>query len=390
MRVLSTGMLCVLALSAHANVIQYFAGISYNNPSELFKVKKNTFLIGGTGSYADLRFRGNVLNFNTGEYDSGTNYSRTTTLLPYGRIATRINDSFVIGLDVTEPFNSNLNWGDTAFTKFADTQNYLTDVDISPKLSYAVNKKLYVGGGLNFNFLLNNEVNWAFPTGQFTSATLINKTSSFGLGYNLGATYMINETNFLGLTYYSRIRQNTKGDSSLGSLYSNNLLFSFSMPATTIANYVHIFSPTWLVSLQAFRTEWNANQYVRYLNTAVPPPSSNFMFDMHFDASYAFLAAVRTQFSQNLGIALIGMIDDGPEQENLRTITFPSDTQYLVGLAGDYHVNANTTIELMYGHVFSNTTINNTVKVNNASIPFTRGFVNINANVLDLKLKIEA
>ncbi|KTD30925.1 outer membrane protein [Legionella moravica] len=53
MRKLSTGVLCILALSAHANVIQYFAGISYNNPSELFKIKNESLILGGTGFYSD-------------------------------------------------------------------------------------------------------------------------------------------------------------------------------------------------------------------------------------------------------------------------------------------------------------------------------------------------
>lgn len=390
MRILSTGVLCMLALNAHANVIQYFAGISYNNPSELFKVKDAAFIIGGTGSYASLTFKGSVFNFNTLQYDSGESHSRTYTLLPYGRIAKRLNDKIVFAVDVTEPFNSNLNWGTNSFTKYAVTQNYLTDVDVSPKMSYALSQKLQVGAGINLNFLKNNEINWAFPTGQFTWSNLVNKTSSFGLGYNVGATYIINQTNFLGLTYYSRIRQNTSGYSILGSNYSDNLTMNFSMPATTIASYVHIFNPTWLISLQVFQSEWNVNQQARLYNTAAPAPFSNFFFDMHFTRSYAYLAALRTQFSEKLGLTLAGMIDDGPERDNLRTIVFPSDTQYFLGLIGDYKVNTHTTIELIYGRVFSYPTIQNRVMVNNASIPFTTGLVNINANVLDLKIKLEA
>ncbi|HRD70038.1 MAG TPA: outer membrane protein transport protein [Legionella sp.] len=389
MRILPAGLMCLFALNAHANVLQYFTGISYNNPSELFKIKESTFLIGGTGFYADLKFTGSVLNFNTLEYGSGVGHSRTYTVLPYGRIAKRLNEKAVFAIDVTEPFNSNLNWGNEAFTRYANTQNYLLDVDVSPKISYELTKQLQVGGGLNFNFLRNNEVNWAFPTGQFTSDILVNKSSSFGLGFNLGATYIINQTNFLGLIYYSKIKQNTDGYSKLGSRYSNNYLFSFNMPATTILSYTHIFNPSWLVSMQLFQSQWDANQFVRLFNTAAPPPNSDFVFQMGFSKSYAYLLAVRNQFNEKLGLTLAGMIDDGPERDNLRTITFPSDTQYFIGLVGDYHFTPKTSMELLYGHVFSNTSIQNRVTINNASIPFTTGKVNINANVIDLKLKIE-
>lgn len=387
--ILAFGVLYIFTLNSYANVIQYFSGISYNNPSELFKTKNTELIFGGTGFYGDLKFTGSVLNFNTFQYDSGTSYSRTYTVLPYGRIAKRINEKTVFAVDVTEPFNSNLNWGTDAFTRYAATQNYLTDVDISPKLEFSPNQKLHVGGGINLNFLRNNEVNWAMPTGITTSSNLINVTSSFGMGYNVGATYAINQTNFLGLTYYSRIRQNTKGYSILENNVSNNLIFNFSMPATTILNYVHIFNPSWLISLQAFQSEWNVNQYARLFNTAAPPPFNNFTFTMHFTKSYAFLAAIRHQFNNKLGVTLAGMIDDGPEQDNLRTITFPSYVQYFLGIKGDYQINNHTTIELLYGHAISNPGIQNTVAVNNTPIPFTTGNVNINADIVDLKIKIE-
>lgn len=390
MRILPIGVLCMLAVNAHANVIQYFAGISYNNPADLSQIKNDQLIFGGTGSYADLAFTGSALNFNTYQYTSGTVHSQTYTIMPYGRLAKRFNEKTVFALDVTEPFNSNLNWGTDAFTRYANTQNLLTDVDISPKFSYAVNQKWKIGGGLNFNFLLNNEVNWAMPTGATTYANLLNPTSSFGLGFNVGTTYMINQTNFVGFTYYSRIKQNTTGTSQLGLNLNHNLSLGFYMPTTMVANYVHIFNPKWLVSVTGFRTQWSLNQYVRIYNTAVPAPMSNFVFDMSFRNSYALLVAVRKQIGEKAGLTLAGMRDGSPERDNLRTITFPSYPQYFIGLVGDYHYSESTSVELLYGHVFSNPSINNQVPVNNNFIPFTTGKININVDVLALKLKIEA
>lgn len=390
MRKLTTGFLCLASLTAQANVIQYFAaGISYSNPSELFKIKESTFVIGGTGSYADLQFQGSVLNFNTFQYGSGTNSSREYTLLPYGRIGARINDKLVMALDVTEPYNSNLIYGDDAFTRYANTQNFLTDIDVSPKLSYALSQKLYVGGGLNFNFVKNNEVNFAYPTGPQTWATLTNRSHSFGLGYNLGATYLINQTNFLGILYYSPIQQNTTGTSTLGALYNPNFAVALKLPSTTSISYTHLFNTTWLLNLKAFQTGWSSFQTARLYNTAVPAPDSNFVFPMNFKDGYAYMATVRKQQTEKLGIAVHAMVDYGPEQDALRTLAFPSDNQYLVGASLDYHFNQKTSVELFYGHVFSNPTLQNRVTTPNGSIPFTTGRMDIDANVLDLKLRVE-
>lgn len=391
MRYILATLFSLVAFNASANVLQYFTGISYSNPAELFKVKKNEFILGGTGFYVAAKFTGSALNLNSFLYEQGSSDTNRVSLLPYGRIASRINNKLVWGVDITEPFHSNLDWGDRAFTRYAATQTLMTDVDVSPRFSFAFTQKFYGGAGLNFNFLKNNETNWALPINQTQYASLINRTSSFGLGYNVGLYYMLNTSNFFGASYYSSIKQKTRGASLFDGDVNNDIQFNFRMPATTVLNYVHLFNPTWLMSLQAFRSEWNANQYARILNTAARAPlSSDFIFTMHYQESWAFNAAVRHQLNEKTGLTLIGVLDNGPEQDNLRTINFPSDKQYFIALSTDYHFTKATSIELLYGHGFSKTLIGNTIPINGQSLPFTTGRVRINADVIDLKLKIQA
>lgn len=111
---------------------------------------------------------------------------------------------------------------------------------------------------------------------------------------------------------------------------------------------------------------------------------------MKFDQSYAILGALRNQFTEKLGLTFLALRDDGPEQGDLRTITFPAAPQYFVGLVGDYHFTEHTAVELLYGHLFSNTMIGNHINIGKPLyVPFTTGIVNINVDVLDLRLKVE-
>ncbi len=383
-------ILCLASFNVSANVLQYFTGLSYSNPAELFKVKKNDLIIGGTVMYADITFKGRQLNLNTFKEDPGTSDSRQTSLLPYGRIATRLNDKLVFGVDVTEPFHSNLKWGANAVTRYASTETLMTDVDVSPRASYSLSQSLYLGGGLNFNFLKNNEANFALPSGPTTYDTLINRTSSFGLGADIGLYYMFNQTNFFGAAYYSSIKQKAKGESLFGNFVNTNHKFYFRMPATTILSYTHLFSKEWLINLQAFRSEWNANQYARVRNTAAQPPSpKDFTFTMKYDESWAFVGFLRHQISEKTGFGVIGVYDDGPEQEEFRPINFPSDKQYLFGFVIDYKATSTTTLQLLYGHVISNTLIANKFNNEGRTLPFTTGRVQINADVFDLRLSVQ-
>lgn len=382
--------LLLVTFASYANVFQFFAGISYSNPAELFKVKTNEVILGGTGFNLNGHFTGSALNFNTFNYDYGSSTTQDANLLPYGRIATRINDKLVFGVDITEPFNSNLYWGSTEVTRYASTETLMTDVDVSPRFSLNLTPKTYVGAGLNFNFLKNNETNWMLPTGPTTYDKLYNRSSSFGLGYDLGWYYLINQTNFLSVSFYSPVKHETRGESIFHGNISNDLAFTFSFPSTTNINYVHIFSPQWLVSLQTFRTDWSVNQFAPYLNTAATPPlARDYIFPVKYKASWAFNAAARRQVSETLGLTFIGLVDYGPERDNLRPVNFPSDTIYFLALATDYHLTKSTSLELLYGHGFSKTLIQNKIAVNNSEMPFTTGRVRINVDVVDLKIKIQ-
>lgn len=382
--------LSLLSFNLQANVLQYFAGISYSNPAELFKEQNNAVILGGMGMAVNASFYGTVLNLNNFQYQFGRNHSNRVSVLPFGRIAKRVDKRMVFGVDVTEPFHSNLVWGGRPFTRYASTETLMTDVDVSPRFSYSVTKKVFVGAGLNCNFLKNNETNWALPIDETRYTTLINRTSGFGLGYDTGLYLVFNQNNFFGATYYSSIKQKTRGESAFNMNISDDLAFNFRMPATTILNYVHIFSPKWLVSLQGFRSQWNENQYARIRNTAAPPPfPKTFIFTMHYKPSHAFAAALRNQWSEKWGLTFIGMVDDGPEHAQLRTINFPSDKQYFMALSGDYKVNKTTTLQMLYGEVFSNTLFFNKINLGR-TVPFTTGRVDIAAAVFDLRIKIQA
>ncbi|KTC65647.1 outer membrane protein (plasmid) [Legionella adelaidensis] len=381
-------LLSLVSIQSHANVVQYFTGINYSNPTEIFTTKKNQMQLGATGFRTIGRFQGSVFNFNPGDYGAGVSRTSTTSLLPYGRIATGINEKEIEGVDITEPFHSNWNWGNNSFTRYTATQTYLTDIDISPRLSYSFSKQWQVGGGLNFNFLNNNESNWAVPTSSTTYASLVNRTSSFGLGFNVGAYYLINQTNFLGAAYYSKIRQQGRGYSNLETP-NNSFTFDFNMPATTVLSYVHIFNPQWLANLKLFYSEWSANQFLMFKNTAVSNPQ-DFTVPTQYRNSTAIAGALRRQMNDKLGLTAIGVVDDGPERDQYRVLNFPADRQYFLALAADYHFTRNTSVELLYGYGWETARMNNSPPLGPTTTPFPMGDTKLSANVVDFKLKVEA
>lgn len=371
----------------HANVIQYFTGISYSNPAELFQVKKNQFILGATGFYTKGTFQGSALNFNTMETNYGSSYTRSYSVLPYGRVAHRWGGKWVFGVDVTEPVHSNLAWLKTAVTRYAGTENILRDVDVSPRFSWQILPQVYLGLGANFNFVNKNEGNWVMPTGRTTYENMINLSSSFNAGFDAGLYYTITQSDFFGAAYYSRIKQRTHGVSLLNHHANTDYNFTFNLPPTWLFNYVHLISKTWLINLRLIKANWSVNPYL-YFNHTAGDPVSNFTFDMKFRPAWVYGGAIRHQLNDKWGVTLLGFFDRNPISENLRPINFPADNQYFYGLAVDRNITKQASVTLLLGRGFSDSKTMRKVNVQDRQYHLTDGSINIFANVLDLKLTI--
>lgn len=374
-RALLLGLCSLYSLPSSANVIQYFTGISYDNPAAMFQTKNLELILGGTGIQTNFKYSGTALNLLTNRYQTGINDNYQYSFLPYFRIAKRLNDKVVFGFDVKQPYHGNINWGNDAFTRFASTQTRMIDVEYNPRLSVQLSQNLIVGGGLNINQVKDMQINVALPTGPNSYANLINKNSGWAYGWNLGLFYIINPQNMIDVSYFSRVNQKLMGTSTLGMRINPALSLNVTLPATTIFHYLHIFNPKWLVSAKAIYSQWHTTQTLPLLNTAAPPPAGpNIIIPMNYSDSWAFTLATRVQATPEAALLLIGVYDNGPEKNQFRTINFPSDTQYFLAIGGDFQLNKKLSTQIVLGHGWSDTSVNNM---------FTNGKIDIHANVID-------
>ncbi len=372
-------------LTVSANVIQFLSGLNFNNPALLTQVKNNEFILGTTIVYNNAKFTGTQLSLATFQPVYGESRTGAVSNVPYGRAAQRINDKWVFSFDVTEPFHSNLQWDRYAVTRYAAVDTILHDFDFSPKLAVQFNEKLQLGAGINFSVLYNHQANWVLPTAG-GDALLVNHSSSVGYGFNAGLNYLITPMNQIGFTYYSRVRQRTEGTSQLGTAFTTPMQFHFNFPETMLLSYLHIFNKQWLMNLQLIRTSWSANQVLTFSNTV----AGTFNFPMKFHDSYTGFIVVRHQFNDNWAGIIFALIDDGPEQNRLRPLNFPSDVQYVGALGAEYFFSKSTMVQVLVGGLLSNTQLNNAIPVNGQAVTFTKGKVNIAAPFLDLRVKITA
>lgn len=364
-----TALMLGLCEISHATVIQYFWANTYNNPAQLNATKNMNITFGGLGVQVDGKFTG----IGAGG-EAGTATSSETAFLPYLTFSKRLNKKWVAGINISQPYFGNSSYPSDSVVAFDTTVTKIFDLDIAPQLSYQVNDKLALGFGLNFNNMHRAEIDFMTSTGE-----AINTASDWSYGWNVGLFYVINATNFLGLTYYSGLNPVLTGVSSnQQQLRTDFSLTGFNLPPTLIATYIHMVTSDWTLVAKTSFSQWNRTQ-TAYLNNVAGVGT------LAFPVKYrnTWTVELDTKYQLNKKYALIGGLffdQGGARTTSGRTIPFPAGDFKAAFAGASAQLTKNSTLQLVVGGGRLGVAINRPLD----QLP-TVGNLRINGYIADLR-----
>lgn len=187
----------VSTAGAGSAVLAENASVAYSNPAGM--------------SYIE----GDALSVNAAIMDLGVYYDDAIDpskdsdnaggIQPYGSIyyVHQLNDDVHLGMSVSAQGGSALNYGASYAGSLSLNDLRLSVIQFNPTVSYQVNNKLSVGGGLQIDYA-SFEESLLYDQGNI-------ETDSWSLGYNLGLMYQIDDNNRLGIAYRSRMNHDLTG-----------------------------------------------------------------------------------------------------------------------------------------------------------------------------------
>lgn len=181
------------------------------NPAILSDVTKKEFI--ASVSYLDLKIDPDHAsgNFSSGYAASGNEVSNagSRSLVPAFYFATPITKEVAFGLSVTAPFGLSTKYNSDWVGRYRALESSVNTLNINPTVSYKINEQLAFGAGLQAQYyqttLTKAVVNSGDPYNASSDFIGKAKGSDWGYGYNLGATYKLNEKLKFGLGYRSKI-----------------------------------------------------------------------------------------------------------------------------------------------------------------------------------------
>lgn len=395
--------LALFSSTAFSSNIQDFSGISYSNPAELTLFVKQAQIILGDEYLSPaphIDFTGTITvpdpsPFGNNVVTVGTSSNINSSWFPYARAAMRLSKQFVVGIDITQPIKSDIGYSVTSPARYATTLSELHLTDYSPSVAYQFGgklEKLALGAGFDAMYAkmkLNNMYpsfpSFKMPFGAGTDNQFMNSGDGWGYGWHAGALYHLFEPTFLGVTYFSAVKQKFFGTSTFTGFPDNpNFNTYANLPATTVFSISQFLSKKWGVQAKAYYSQWDKLQNMVLQDTAGPASSGIFLFD--YNNTWRYELATRYQFTPKLNLGALFGYDQTPTVLPQRVIGLPGFDQTLLGATAEYNITDQLAVKGTYGHVFKKTVPLNTVDPNTGTT--TVGNATEYGNLVGLQLTL--
>lgn len=368
---------CSVALASN---FQSFSGINYSNPADLvYIVKSMQFIAGDMLVSPAITFNGTVtvpnpvppLGGPVSVTGSSSNYGNL--YMPYGRIASRLNEQWVFGVDVTQPFREDISYSSSSAVRYSSTITQVNSYDVAPSLAYhfggSLSKwafgfgfdALYMSSTLDQQYPSLPSISPLTPFGAGNDVSLTNYGNDWAYGWHAGLNYHPFRGTFLGLSYFSSITPKLTGTSTFSGYMNNpNLTSTSTLPATSNFTITQYLSERLMMQARVFYTQWSSIQDIVLLNTA--GPASTAIIPMNYRNTWR--VELRSRYDVTPKTALQGLLgyDETPINDVDRSTRLPETNKYIAGAGIEYKITPVAGLMFNYAHSFSigTPTINNT------------------------------
>jgi len=293
--------------------------------------------------------------------------------VPNFYVAGDIAPDWKFGLGVSVPFGLKTQYDADWLGRFQAIKSEIITLNINPSLSWKVNDKLSLGGGVSYQQIdatLTSQANYgavAFAASggsvAFASAAaaaspegLVTVTGSDGAwGYNLGAMIQATPDTRIGIAYRSSIKYHITGSATfsnvppqLGSL-DTGVTLDIKMPDSASVALQQKLGSSWILLADVTWTGWSKIKDLTILRTNGTVLSST---PENFKDTYRYGLGVTYRHSDAWSFKAGAAIDQTPVNDTDRTPRLPDQDRTWLSFGGKYSLSPDSAIDVGYAHLF--------------------------------------
>jgi len=316
----------------------YSADASWTNPAGMTGIDDQQVLTGLQVAVPKIEFdvkgvESRGLRPVTG--DDGGN-AGIVTPIPSFFYVKPVSDDVRFGFSLTGPLGGGVDYGNRFAGRYSVQNVVLGAAAITPSLSYKVNEKLSIGGGLTVLYtFLNEKIAVRQPGGVGDATVSFSDLTSWGVQANLGLTYEFTDRFMLGVVYRSQADTDLEGDLNvynwrLPVLPPDEIKISWTNPQWLEAGISFDLNDKMTLFANLGWQEWS-----KFSENELSVDSSNEVqvLDRNWDDTWHTGVAMVYQLTDRSHFSLGAAYESSPVKDAYRTFDFPVDEMWKLSAA---------------------------------------------------------
>ncbi|AZN36547.1 OmpP1/FadL family transporter [Iodobacter ciconiae] len=333
--------------------------------------------------------------------DGGT--ATGPVVVPQTYITHQVNEQLFVGLAMFVPFGDKTNFDDKWIGRYNGTDLELMTLAINPSVAYKINEQFSVGAGVTAQYMKARykkmiDLGGKATVGGFSSPALDGSMDYEGddwsYGFNLGATWKVDDTLRFGAAYRSSLSHTLEGDAKFtvpgvfppgvavgAKLLNSNGTVDLETPDSFSLNFYKKLN-----SQFALTGDWTHTWHSKFQDLILKT-DAGFMADVEqkWRDTDRFSLGLSYQYSDPLKLRFGLAFDQSPaDQAKYRIANLPDSDRIWFSTGFNYVIDKNMSVDVAYAYVdFKNTSMANKDGSNSV---MTNADVSAYANVFGAQL----
>lgn len=343
--------LCIILLFFAAKTFaaggQLLNSTFFPNPSAITNINTFEFIAGNLFFVPTLTFNG------ISHGKTGTAYSSVYDPIPYMYTNYRINDKWVVGLNMIPSIYGDLSW---PIDSVVARSSIMTDVlyyRSGVLTSYQITPDLALGFGISLERVFSQIT---FMDEKFGFQR--NKSSGYDYVADFGFNYKLNSKDLISLAYYTPIYKFVRGLSNAGEVKNYNYTALKVDASVVFFSLDHVVNDYWTLNGAVYFSKWSVYKYFIFCNTV----SGDFVFPAYWKNVWSFLLTSKHNISDKSIFTWQVLYETNPSYSaKYNYVGFPlsSALNFSAGFEYNFYKNFYVNIIGSYGTFAPNARINN-------------------------------
>ncbi|EOW9248939.1 outer membrane protein transport protein [Vibrio paracholerae] len=312
-------------------VIADNAAVMSRNPAAMALFDEMALSLGFETITTDIKVKNATYTSPTGQKNANYDDAGGTSVAPNIHLIVPVNEQFAWGVNAYSNFGTRTEFEKNYVASEYGGETEILSVNLGVSGSYRIDNQWSIGAGLDLIYGQGTLKRSLSPTLGGSKVVDINKADGFGVGFNVGTVYELDENNRFGLSYRYSPEITAKDGNKEVKLPLPDL--------AEFSGYHHIENTAFAVHYSIQYIGWSAFDKLEFKNQSINEKPYQWQDGWHYSIG-------GTYYLNRDWTLRAGYMYDTSAQDKITSISVPDSDRQWLSAGFTYHIDDKSNIDL--------------------------------------------